>query len=77
MLEINDFVAAKGTKEKVEKLVDDFKNKKIHVFQGEYTGTDPVNPEDTVDLKEEYHENENSSAPTFHYILNDVIRIEE
>lgn len=77
MLEINDFVAAKGTKETVEKLVDDFKNKKIHVFQGEYTGTAPMNPEDTVDLKEEYHENEKSSAPTFHYVLDDVIQIEE
>lgn len=77
MLEINDFVVAKGTKEQMENLISDFKKHKIHVFQGDYTATDPMNPEDTIDLRKEYHENEKSSAPTFHYILDDVIEIKE
>lgn len=77
MLEINDFVAAEGTRNQVEKLVDAFQKNKVHVFQGDYTGVDSLDSEDTIDLHEEYHENENSSAPTFHYILDDVIRVEE
>ncbi|MGN0414373.1 MAG: BMP family ABC transporter substrate-binding protein [Agathobacter sp.] len=77
MLEINDFVAAEGTRDQVEKLVEAFQKDKVHVFQGDYTGVDPLDSKDTIDLNEEYHENENSSAPAFHYILDDVIRVEE
>ena len=46
------------------------------MFQGEYIGVDPENESDTIDLREGYLENENSSAPSFHYILKDVITIE-
>ena len=77
MLEINEFVAAEGTKEKVESLIRDFKNNKIRVFLGDYTGVDPQNPEDTINLRQEYIENKESSAPTFHYILDDVIHVEK
>ena len=76
MLEINEFVVAEGTQEKVNCLINDFKNKKISVFKGDYTGVDPFDPNDTIDLKDGYNENEKSSAPSFHYVLNDVITIE-
>lgn len=76
MLEINEFVVAAGTKERVEELIEEFKEGKIQVFQGEYTGVDPENEADTIDLREGYLENETSSAPSFHYVLNDVITIE-
>ncbi|MGN0688366.1 MAG: BMP family ABC transporter substrate-binding protein [Oscillospiraceae bacterium] len=77
MLEINDFVVAAGTQERVNSLIDDFRNKRITVFKGDYTGVDPYDPSDTIDLSEGYNENEKSSAPSFHYILNDVITIED
>lgn len=76
MLEINEFTAADGTQERVESLIDDFKKGRIQVFQGDYTGVNPADPADTIDLREGYRENEKSSAPTFHYILKDVIMIE-
>ena len=76
MLEINELIAAPGTKEKVEKLIGSFKKKEINVFQGDYTGVDPDNKEDVISLKEGYQENEKSSAPTFHYVLRDVIHVE-
>lgn len=76
MLEINEFVAAKGTQERVNELIHEFEKGKIQVFQGDYIGVDPGNESDTIDLKEGYLENENSSAPSFHYILKDVITIE-
>ena len=49
---------------------------KIHVFKGKFKGTDPNDPNDTCDLSTEYMENASSSAPTFHYILSDIITIE-
>ncbi len=76
MLEVNELIAAPGTKEKVEKLIGSFKKNEINVFQGDYTGVDPDNKEDVISLKEGYQENEKSSAPTFHYVLRDVIHVE-
>lgn len=77
MLETNEFVAAMGTTQKVDELIDKFSRNKLKVFYGDYTGTDPFDPNDTIDLREGYIESENSSAPTFHYVLDGVITIEE
>lgn len=75
MLEINEFVAAKGTNDRVNELIEDFKNHNISVFEGDYIGINPEDPSDTVDLRDAYEENATSSAPSFHYILKDVIEI--
>lgn len=76
MLEVNEFVAAKGTQEKVDELIDQLSRNKIQVFKGDYIGVDPFDSSDTIDLNEGYNENEKSSAPTFHYVLEDVITVE-
>ena len=47
------------------------------VFKGDYTGVDPDDPSDTINLKNGYTENENTSYPLFHYILSDVITIKD
>lgn len=75
LLELNAYIAAEGTEERIEELVQDFKEDKVHVFYGNYTGTNPDDPSDRIDLREEYRENENCSAPTFHYVLDHVISI--
>ena len=77
MLNLNEFIAADGSKELIEQLIEDFRNEKPEVFKGPYTGTDPNDPSRSIDLTDGYNENENSSAPTFCYVLNDVIRILE
>ena len=77
MLELNELVAAKGTKAKMQEVINGFKKGKIQVFQGDYIGVSPEDPKDTCNLKKGYIENENSSAPTFHYVLKDVITVEE
>lgn len=77
MLEINDFAAAPGTRERVGELIEAFKADQITVFQGEYTGVSPDDAADTVDLRVGFPENEKSSAPTFHYILTDVITVRD
>ena len=76
MLEINEFTVAEGTQEQVDKLIRGFQQNKIQVFQGAYTGVNPYDPSDTIDLRDGYRENEKSSAPTFHYVLDDVITVE-
>lgn len=76
MLELNEVVAAEGSAQRIEELIHAFRQDKVTVFQGDYIGIDPGQPDDRIDLREGYIENETSSAPTFHYILQDVITIE-
>ena len=75
ILDINNLVVAEGTGEKVEEAVDQFKKKQITVFKGDYIGVDPDDPNDTIDLKDGYIENEKASAPSFHYILKYVVNV--
>ena len=77
MLELNEVVAAPGTKEKINATIEQLKKKQIQVFQGDYTGANPQDASDTYDLTKGYQENAKSSAPTFYYILEDVIEIKE
>ena len=76
LLEMNRFVAAEGTEAKVAKTIDGLKKGRIKVFYGNYTGVNPMNPADTIDLNQEYIENQYSSRPSFNYILKDCIMIE-
>ena len=76
MLELNPAIAPRGGAELINSAVDDLKNGRIHVFRGDYTGFNPADPSDTWDLNTEYHENSGCSAPSFHYVLQDVIIIE-
>lgn len=77
ILELNPTIVADGTKEKVNQVKKQFAKGKLKVFQGEYVGIDPFDETDTYDLKQEYKENEKLSAPTFHYVLKDVIKVLE
>lgn len=77
ILDINAAIVADGTEERVDQLLEDFKKGNVHVFLGDYTGTNPYDEKDTIDLKIEYIENEKSSSPSFNYILDDVITIVE
>ncbi len=77
MLELNQQIAAPGTEEKIAAAVKNLQSGSITIFSGNYTGVDPDNPEDTINLRNGYEENSRSSIPTFHYILSDYITIEE
>ena len=61
----------------MQEVIRQFKQGKLAVFRGDYVGADPDDPDDTYDLNQGYTENEFASAPSFHYVLKDVIRIEE
>ena len=77
MLEINSIAAAEGSERVIELTEQAFKKGKKSVFVGNYIGVNPYDEEDTYNLKKEYKENANSSAPTFSYILKDYITLEE
>ncbi|MCR5486553.1 MAG: BMP family ABC transporter substrate-binding protein [Lachnospiraceae bacterium] len=78
MLDLNEQVAAVGTKEAMDQAIEKFKRGNgDFVFKGNYVGVDPDDPSDRYDLREGYKENENSSYPLFHYILSDVITVTE
>ena len=76
MLELNRFIAAPGTEEKMERAIESLKKGRIRVFSGNYLGINPRNPSDTIDLNAGYTENQYSSNPTFGYILKDCIIVE-
>lgn len=77
MLELNKRIAAYETEERIARAIEGFKRGSIDVFKGDYTGVDPDDPTDTIDLRAGFVECENASSPSFHYILNDVITIED
>ena len=76
MLELNDIIAAKGSESLVKKTIKAFKKGEVKVFYGDYTGVNPEDTSDTIHLKDGYQENKHASAPSFHYILKDVIIVE-
>ncbi len=76
LLELNRFLAADGTGEKIERIIESLKRGRIRVFSGNYTGVNPRNPSDVIDLNGGYAENENSSNPSFGYVLQGCIMVD-
>jgi basic membrane protein A len=76
MLELNPAIAPEGGQELIDQTIDMFMTGRVHVFSGEYYGYDPETPSDTISLRIEYIENRDASAPAFHYILRDIVIVE-
>lgn len=76
MIDLNQQVAVPGTQEAMDSAIQQFMKGKIDfVFKGDYVGVNPDDASDTIDLSNGYVENENTSYPTFHYIIPDIITI--
>ncbi|MCI2047223.1 MAG: BMP family ABC transporter substrate-binding protein [Faecalibacterium sp.] len=73
MTELNTAIAAEGTQDAIDKVIEGFKAGSIDVFKGDYTGADYEG--NTVDLNEGFTENATQSAPAFAYVLDDVITV--
>ena len=76
MMDLNPLLAAEDTAERMERTIDGLKKGKIRVFSGNYQGINPKNSADTIDLNNGYTENELSSNPSFGYILQNYITVE-
>lgn len=77
ILELNSIITAKGTEEQIAKAIQNFKRGKINVYVGDYIGVNPYDENDIYDLRKGFKENANSSAPSFNYVLKDVIKVDE
>ena len=78
LLDLNQFIVPEGTKEAVDKAIDDLKKGKLKVFSGDYTGVNPRNRGDVIYLnEEEFIENQYSSIASFNYRIEDHILVEE
>ena len=76
MTELNTAIAAEGTQEKMDEVEAQFKDgtlKATDVFKGPYTATNSDG--DTIDLKDGYDENATQSAPSFSYVIDDIITV--
>ena len=78
MVDLNQQLMAPDTVYSMNWAIEEFKRGEVDfVFRGAYNGVSPDDPSDTIDLRNGYIENENTSYPTFHYVLSDVITILE
>ncbi len=78
MEDLNQQVAAFGTQEAMDKAIERFRKGEVDfVYKGNYTGVNPEDPSDTYDLRKGYIENDHCSYPLFHYVLSDIITIEQ
>ena len=76
LLELNRFLAAEDTEARVAREIEDLKKGRTRVFSGNYTGVNPRNSGDIISLSDGYTENQNSSNPSFGYVLKDIITVE-
>ena len=72
---LNDLILAPETEEKIEAAKKQLKSGSI--FKGNYVGINPDNPNDSWNLNTPFIENQHRSAPSFCYVLQDVITIEQ
>ena len=77
ILGLNEDLAAPGTAARVREVIDEIIKGKADIFRGDYIGTDSNNMRIKIDLNDGFIENSNTSKPTFHYILKDVITVEK
>lgn len=75
VLDTNKAIVAAGTEQAIEETIHKLNDGEIEVFYGPYTGTNPLDEKDTINLETPFKENEKSSSPTFCYVLDDVIKI--
>lgn len=77
LLSLNETIVAQGTAEHIEKVKEKLIKGEITVFKGDYIGVNPYDETDCISLEDGYKENKHGSAPSFHYVLQDVIEILE
>lgn len=76
LTKVNEELMPDGWEKKVEETIEAIESGQCQVFYGNYTGVNPLDKNDTIDLREGFTENSDSSIPAFHYVLNDVIEVE-
>lgn len=74
---LNTSILPHNTQELVNQTIEGLEDGHIQVFSGDYRGVNPNDESDTIDLRKGYEENEQSSTPSFHYLLQGIVEVEE
>lgn len=77
LTDLNTAIVPHNTQELVSQTIEGLEDGSIEVFSGDYEGINPNDTSDTIDLREGYTENEQSSTPSFHYLLSSIVEVEE
>ena len=72
---LNRHILAPGTNEKMEQTIKQFRNGNLEVFSGNYIGVNPYDENDSWNLRTPFIECQHRSAPSFCYVLQDVITV--
>ena len=75
ILDVNYAIVPEDTDETIKRIIEQFKKNELSVFSGPFTGINPYDPEDKIDLRTPFTENKKSSSPAFSYVLDEVISI--
>ena len=75
ILDINETILPEDIDEVVDTKIAQLVKGEIQVFSGPFTGVNPYDETDRIDLNTPFIENETSSSPTFAYVLDEVITI--
>lgn len=76
MTKLNSEILPKDAEEIMEKTIEAISSGELEVFRGDMIGVNPLDSEDWIDLHEGFRENEHSSIPSFHYILQDIVTLD-
>lgn len=77
ILDMNSAIVPQKANSVLGDVKENMLSGKTNVFFGTFTGVNPYDETDTIDLTTPYIENKSSSSPTFNYILDDVITVIE
>ncbi len=77
LTQLNEKLLPEDTQQRVDQVIAELRDGDRQVFVGAYEGVNPVDTADTIDLREGFVENKDSSIPAFYYLLRDVVTVEE
>ena len=75
ILDLNLNLAAKGTQKAIDSAIRKIEKDPAAAYRADLVGVNPAYPADIIDLSKGYTENADSSFPSFHYVVEDIIEI--
>jgi basic membrane protein A len=75
LLGLNEELLPAGSGNRIDGAITEMRQRTNPVFVGDYRGVNPDDPNDVCYLGGGFHENADSSIPSFHYVLDDVITV--
>lgn len=75
ILDLNHALLPMNIEEVIRDTVHKIEKENLQVFAGPFTGVNPYDENDRIDLRTPFVENKTTSSPQFSYILDDVITV--